>query len=100
METKFTKGEWVIYLKSVEYDGYANLWFCVLTNSEGVIIQKIYGRTKEEAEANAKLIAAAPKMYEELDSLVSSLERYFKNPYQEELPDINPAKRILKNATE
>lgn len=64
MDTKFTKGNWLLKNPIAKYAGYNNLWFCIIESEDRHIIQKIYGKTKEEAEANAKLIAAAPEMLE------------------------------------
>ena len=67
MDINITKGEWII--DSSFYDSYSNMWITILKNKEGKAIQRIYGITKEESEANAKLISASPKMYEALLNL-------------------------------
>lgn len=69
MEFKGTKGEWAIEGEAI-YDPLANMWFCAIVNEEGKILQRVYGIDKEEAEANAKLIAEAPKLLETLQELV------------------------------
>lgn len=62
---KFTQGEWVLN-PIANFAKYNNLWFCTIEGNNRELIQKIYGKTKEQAEANAKLIASAPKMYNAL----------------------------------
>jgi hypothetical protein len=66
METKHTKGEWVIKNQIAEYDGYSNMWYVAICLESDRILQRIYGATKSEAEANAKLMAAAPIMLKAL----------------------------------
>ena len=50
---------------------------------------------KAELEANARLMAAAPELYDELECLVAGLERYNRDPYQEELPNWTEAETLL-----
>ena len=65
METKFTKGEWIIKNNfQVGYnvnfgDGFFTIADCQVFS---------------EGKANAHLIAAAPEMYEMLESLVEKIE--------------------------
>lgn len=75
-EPKFTKGEWVVYDKSMDWgnvgfdelvigmDSFNQDWrdhYC----SHKIIIND----TEEEARANAHLIASAPAMYKALEAL-------------------------------
>ena len=74
METKFTKGEWKLDKQSIiknESFGYQIRIYN--ENYQESILELInaWGNTKEEAEANAKLIAAAPDL---LNSLVEFID--------------------------
>ena len=67
-EFKGTKGKWKI-LPTSEYRKWVNV-----TSEKGVIARVFYGEAppvvyKEEAEANAKLIAAAPYLLEVLQNI-------------------------------
>ena len=65
METKFTKGEWHARI------GFNNQWTIFNENALGVAnVVKWTVKSEEEAEANAKLIAAAPDMFEHLQSII------------------------------
>ena len=74
METKHTKGEWALRNPIAEYNAYSNMWCCAIQYGED-IGQMIFGKTKEEAEANAKLIAAAPELLEALIEVVRISDR-------------------------
>ena len=75
---KNTQGQWEMYPEALNHGLSYNKAmpfrcdvlgaFDEATNSR-IIIASVYGRTKEEAEANAKLIAPAPKMLEALIGL-------------------------------
>jgi len=60
METKHTKGNWVYQKYSTDYGVYSETG-----NGRDIALVREYG-SDEEAEANAKLIAAAPEMLEAL----------------------------------
>lgn len=64
METKFTKGEWMV---SSDTEIVSMPSHCKISNC-------ISGWSYQEAEANAKLIAAAPKMFSALDFLANMEE--------------------------
>jgi hypothetical protein len=106
-ETKHTKGEWTIFVhKECTYPGIECLSSqgnfsiaCIGNDLEG-----IQGRTKEEAIANAKLIAAAPDMLEALIDLVEMVSPIImkmgvKKVYRE-LLSIEQAKRAIRKAIE
>lgn len=100
METKFTKAKWIIKNEHAIYDSWSNTWFCVLINNKGEFVQKVNGITKEEAEANAKLIAAVPNLLEVLlyGHEISSKIQY---PTNEELRMFTRmAALAIKKATE
>lgn len=68
METKFTKGEWKDIIVS-SADG----WFHRVIAIEGESVCNITTRNTQRAQANAKLIAAAPDLLEALSLLYESL---------------------------
>jgi hypothetical protein len=70
METKFTKGEWK-YRTNKDYDT------TVFNSKNGLTVANVSKwsvKSKEELEANAKLIAAAPEMFESLKIAQAALE--------------------------
>lgn len=67
METKFTKGEWF------EQQEPFNLLICTMSENERLIsVAAITGCP--EQRANAKLIAAAPEMFEALKNVLSTIK--------------------------
>lgn len=88
METKFTKGEWIL---SEFYDGFhiysigkkvCSIWSGLVTRSEN--------------KANAKLIAAAPDLFNALNELID----FHKSDMHLKLPVLEEAIKALKKATE
>jgi len=82
--TKFTKGKWeFVETPSV-------LWFDVLDeNGKNVLRSDLLGR--EQVEANAKLIAAAPEMFEMLKKIIYSTKNemdYVKSEIEQLLTKI------------
>ena len=69
METKHTKGEWKKDIHPFYYYK-DDVRFAIYNETNGTIAA-CFGKTGEEAEANAKLIAAAPKLLEALIELKS-----------------------------
>lgn len=73
MQTQFTTGPW-----SVEH---GDIWDALTNGEPGIPLfrqddqRRSWGRqiSREEREANATLVAAAPELYGALDALVSSL---------------------------
>ena len=66
METKFTKGEWNHNIIELEDFGIA-----AISNQSKIIAQcNLNGKLSEEVKANARLISAAPEMYEQLSSII------------------------------
>jgi hypothetical protein len=64
METKHTKGPWVKLTWAKKNDT-SKRWHCRIDVKFIVtdIIATVWGNSREECEANAKLIAAAPELY-------------------------------------
>ena len=68
MENKFTKGKWKT-LDKATFDSYQNVWRKALYIDGFNFCMYISGRTEEEVNANAKLIAAAPEMLDVLSTI-------------------------------
>lgn len=93
METKHTKGEWVISKESITY---------IQTNESipTVICDFAYaGPRILEEEANAKLIAAAPDLLEALTTLLKVFQTDGSD-YEDDQKAISKAKQAIKKATE
>jgi hypothetical protein len=73
METKFTKGEWIITDICIDHKGAG--YYRIGTNEQDWIAEAkgthVGAETSEECLANAKLIAAAPEMFETLELIKS-----------------------------
>lgn len=74
---KYTKGEWSkgsLYLLQNARHNISSINYSrinITSDKSDTIIAKIIGRSEEELEANAKLIAAAPEMLEVLIELTN-----------------------------
>lgn len=71
MENRFTKGEWIT-TSSAYFNDYQNIWEKPLRVNDfnfGIIS----GKTKEETEANSKLIVCAPDMLDALKYIIESI---------------------------
>ena len=103
METKHTKGKWVIYpesnsfvfpgIEAIHESGNFSI-VCVGNDLEGV-----QGRNKDEIQANAKLIAAAPDLLEALQELYDFTNNYFGGSPAGKFAR-NTAFKAIKKATE
>lgn len=73
METKHTKGNWRI--------GYKNKFSVICDTPNGtkktIAIAEMHLKTQDEAETNAKLIAAAPELLEALKEAYEHIDSYF-----------------------
>ncbi len=96
MKTKHTQGEWT----AEQYDIGRKQ---ILIESEGKIISEVETelRNIEEAEANAKLIAAAPEMLLMLNRLLSNMKILSnEKPNHKGLKhDIKDIRKTIKKAT-
>lgn len=71
METKFTKGNWEVKRNEiVDFKG------DVLFKSIWQLNNQFFYRTENEQNANAKLIASAPEMFEMLEECLSIFKKY------------------------
>lgn len=94
--TKFTNGEWNVEKalrqsnNSIEIK--SDKLLCVTCNN---LVMAICGISeKEEAQANAKLIASAPFLFEALQGLMKTIPLGFSNEYTD------LARQAIKKATE
>ena len=72
--TKHTKGPWTV---SEQFEGTQ----VKISGPEGwLCVALAYGDTNEEAQANARLIAAAPKLLETLKELYANWREYVDTP--------------------
>jgi hypothetical protein len=105
METKHTKGEWLIEIDHPESEPTAeNKCHMIEIRTktfEWICSVMPYGKkSKEETEANAKLIAAAPDLLEALIEALPAVEE-LNGEFQEGWEDtINKIKKAIKKATE
>ena len=83
-ETKFTKGEWIVYVESDDFgrQNYDEIVIGMASYNDDpyghycmhkVVIED--EETSEEAIANAHLIAAAPEMYDMLHSIENDVNQ-------------------------
>lgn len=109
METKFTKGEWMIAENHIKGNHYQ---YSILGNGTTMVADvmrhnfKQVGKSKfkdentlypcKESEANAKLIASAPEMLEALQILVGDIEKSPVKFTREEKIEI--ARKAIKKA--
>lgn len=89
MENRFTEGVWMV-------SGGRQI---VSMPSQCKISNNISGWNYEEAEANAKLIAAAPDLLNALDAVMRSYERYCPERYYKD-DNVALADDAIKKATE
>ena len=89
--SKFTKGKWKI---NKHFDIYSEdgqfVALCCIKHKEAYLSNKYKEIYTQETKANARLIAAAPEMYELLSSSLEYaeyVEDYFGGKTPEEIPD-------------
>ena len=108
MENKFTKGKWKT-LDKATFDSYQNVWRKALYIDGFNFCMYISGRTEQEVNANAKLIAAAPDMLEALTNILKIVEDsegvvgYHLNgdtAKWDEFDEVTNAIKTIKKATE
>ena len=108
MENKFTKGNWKT-LDKATFDSYQNVWSKALYIDGFNFCMYISGRTEQEVNANAKLIAAAPDMLEALTNILKIVEDsegvvgYHLNgdtAKWDEFDEVTNAIKAIKKATE
>ena len=98
METKFTKGEWKSLKTGLNET-------CIFSDIDMEHILKITHNevSKMESDANAKLIAAAPEMFNALEELLAQVKQFTAGDIGEQdyfRDEISNAKKAIKKATE
>jgi len=76
---KHTKGKWraVNFIHKMDTGMFRNSIAVYIGNTKnGVLAANAYGKSLEEAEANAKLISKAPEMYEALKEISEAKGTY------------------------
>ena len=93
MENKFTKGKW-----HVEHHHESDNCYYISSEKDIVITTAWQGRAfKNEAEYNAKLIAAAPELLDALRTLVNGC---LSDSESDKVVSLRKAKEVIKKATE
>ena len=98
METNFTKGEWAGITVTTP-----NGFFERVTIKDGESICNYITRNSKRAIANAKLIAAAPDMFNALEELLAQVKQFTAGNIGEQdyfRDEISNAKKAIKKATE
>ena len=92
MKTQFTKGEW--HFRTGMSDNYSEVIGDINTNKVIAVTPKDCFVDQAEAEANGRLIAAAPELLKSLESLVGILKwipEYLTDAGKNELKKANDA---------
>lgn len=92
---KHTKGEWTV--KPCDHVGAIEVSFGDFKGEVKLWYHHGDTQTKEEAEANARLIASAPKLLEELTQCVKALKAI--NSMGATTPIIERAEKVIEKAT-
>jgi len=79
-EPKWTPGPWDFSMAKMPVDGEYDYCISAMMDGERHVISEAFGRVSEKqrpnAHANARLIAAAPELYEALETAAEALENY------------------------
>jgi len=95
---KHTKGKWEIFNGSEETIIYTDVNMGILNSIYGELC-RVFG-SKKKREANAKLIASAPKMLEALQLMLESFGHYDLELCEEEdMQNIEYAKAVIDKIT-
>ncbi len=82
------------------YSDMFNTFYCLIRDDKGNIQQKIYGRTAEEAEANAELIVNAVNHYKVLLDIAGDYDETLDNFKERLSPKATEAHQKLKSLIE
>lgn len=99
METKYTKGEWKLTNNPAELID-KNLYQDKVYDEENNLLAKTYAENAVEAEANAKLIAAAPELLKQIKDMYDLVEmmgvKMLSEEWNESFRDI--FNKVMNNA--
>ncbi len=94
MKTNFTKGEWNVGFE--DFTSKYEVPYVEVNSGAKLIAKATYGKDTKEREANAKLIAAAPIL---LENLIRCVDRLEENGFGS-MSAVERAKKAIKKATE
>lgn len=103
---KFTQGFWYLSHSPARKNDAGRVFKSIKNQKTigGQILANAYGYTVEEAEANAKLIAASPKLLEAAEMCIELMEAKIDDkkvlPFDEVMDRLNLIKSAIKIATE
>ena len=99
-EPKWTPGPWDFSMAKMPIDGEYDYCISAVVDGERYVISEAFGRVSEKqrpnAHANARLIAAAPELYEALERLVADVADY--DAWERPCHAVDTARAALKKA--
>ena len=98
MKTKHTKGEW--HYRTGMLDDYFEILGDYQTNKCIAVTPKNCFVNKEEAEANGRLIVAAPELLECCDAVLTAWHSKNSNMYKKEPEYLQQIRDAIQKATE
>ena len=103
METKFTKGEWILRENLSTIMSEENCLIARVFDGKGIALLENKEQSDEIVTANALLISKAPEMFEMLESILELQKENYGSGMNTHLALITKSKEIeqlLKEATE
>lgn len=106
-EPKWTPGPWDFSMAKMPIDGEYDYCISAVVDGERYVISEAFGRVSEKqrpnAHANARLIAAAPELYEALERLLKWVapiagDNHDKDREREEMASVEAACSALRKA--
>lgn len=92
---KHTQGKWEV----LDFKGRP-----IVQNDKGIVVAETFGNTFDDAKANARLIASAPKLLEACKLACSTAEMYIHSKFdgtkhlELNLKKLEPIKQAIKEA--
>lgn len=95
-ETPWTPGPWILKVHHRHgHDRMVPVWYIAAENNVGIAVQPSYSNPEHE-DANSRLIAAAPELYEALTLLLADVQDY--PAWQRPCHAVDAAKAALAKA--